>query len=232
MVAPLAVLLVGRRSWRAACAALAGALAVWTVLLIAYAGALDELWESVVADHRDARDLGPSVADNIDRVLLHPLDWRTPAGVLVPIGLVAAVVLLRRLELLALGAWIVVSALFLVAQQPLLDHHFVLLAATLAVPAGAGLGAAVTRISVPARYAIAGAAAIAIAVGFAQEERRLWRQDGDPPGVAPGQPNSYVSGRSRTSSWAPTFPSSPTSPTDACRDSSSTRRSFALAPDR
>ena len=69
------------------------------------------------------------------------------------------------------------------AQQPLLDHHFVLLAATLSVPAGAGLGAAVTRISEPARYAVAGLAVIAIAVGFAQEERRLWRQDGDPPGV-------------------------------------------------
>ena len=30
---------------------------------------------------------------------------------------------------------------------------------------------------------MAGTAALAIAVGFAQEERRLWRQDGDPPGV-------------------------------------------------
>ncbi len=71
----------------------------------------------------------------------------------------------------------------LVAQQPLLDHHFVLLAATLAVPAGAGLGAAVARVPVPARYAVAGVAALALAVGFVQEERRLWRQDGDPPGV-------------------------------------------------
>ena len=183
VVAPLAVLLVARRSWRAACAAVAGALAVWAALLMAYAGALDELWESVVADHRDARGLGPSVADNIERVLLHPLDWRTPAGVLVPIGLVAAVVLLRRVELLALGAWIVVSAAFLIAQQPLLDHHFVLLASTLAVPAGAGLGAAVARVPVPARYAVAGGVALAIAVGFVQEERRLWRQDDDPPGV-------------------------------------------------
>ncbi|MGH3141517.1 MAG: hypothetical protein ACRDO9_00060, partial [Gaiellales bacterium] len=91
--------------------------------------------------------------------------------------------LLRRLELLALGVWLVTSAVFLIAQQPLLDHHFVLLAATLAVPAGAGLGAAASRVPVPARYAVAGLAALAIAVGFAQEERRLWRQDGDPPGV-------------------------------------------------
>ena len=183
VVAPLAVLLIARRSWRAAGAALAGALAVWAVLLVAYAGALDELWESVVADHRDARGLGPSVADNIERVLLHPLDWRTPAGVLVPIGLVFAVMLLRQLELLALGAWIAVSAVFLTAQQPLLDHHFVLFAATLALPAGAGLGAAASRTPVPARYAVAGAAALAIAVGLAQEERRLWGQDGEPPGV-------------------------------------------------
>ena len=183
VIAPLAVLLIARRSWRASGAALAGAAAVWGALLVANAGALDELWESVVADHRDARDLGPSIADNIERVLLHPLDWRTPAGVLVPIGLVAAVVLLRRVELLALGAWIVVSAAFLIAQQPLLDHHFVLLASTLAVPAGAGLGAAVARVPVPARYAVAGVIALAIAVGFAQEERRLWRQDDDPPGV-------------------------------------------------
>jgi 4-amino-4-deoxy-L-arabinose transferase-like glycosyltransferase len=183
VVAPLAVLLVARRSWRAAGAALVAALGVWAVLLVAYAGALGELWQSVVADHRNARHLGPSLADNIERVLLHPLDWRTPAGVLVPIGLVAAVVLLRRVELLALGAWIVVSAIFLAAQQPLLDHHFVLLTATMAVPAGAGLGAAAVRVPVPARYAVAGVVALAIAVGFAQEERRLWRQDGDPLGV-------------------------------------------------
>jgi Dolichyl-phosphate-mannose-protein mannosyltransferase len=183
VVAPLAVLLIAGRSWRPATACIAGGLAVWAVLLVVYAGTLGELWESVVADHRDARGLGPSVADNVERVLLHPLDWRTPAGVLIPIGLVAAVLLLRRIELLALGAWIAVSAAFLVAQQPLLDHHFVLLAATLAVPAGAGLGAAASRVPVPARYAIVGVAGLAIAVGFAQEERRLWRQDGDSPGI-------------------------------------------------
>jgi 4-amino-4-deoxy-L-arabinose transferase-like glycosyltransferase len=183
VVAPLAVVLIARRSWRAAGAAAAGALAVWAVLLVAYAGALGELWRSVVSDHRDARHLGPSVADNVDRVLLHPLDWKTPAAVLVVIGLVCAVALLRRLELLALGVWLGVTAVFLITQLPLLDHHFVLLAATLAVPAGAGIGAAVARVSVPARYAVAGLAVLAIAVGFAQEERRLWRQDGDPPGV-------------------------------------------------
>ena len=36
----------------------------------------------------------------------------------------------------------------------------------------------------PARYAVAGVAGLAIAVGLAQEERRLWRQDADPPSVS------------------------------------------------
>ena len=183
VLAPLAVLLVAQRSWRAVGAAVAGAAAVWATPLLVYADALDELWESVVTDHRSARGLGPSYGDNIERVLLHPLDWRTPAGVLVPIGLVCAVLLLRRVELLALGSWIAASALLLVAQQPLLDHHFVLLAAVLAVPAGAGIGGAVHWVPAPVRYAVAGVATLVLAVGFAQEERRLWRQDGDPSGV-------------------------------------------------
>ncbi len=183
VLAPLAVLLIAKRSWRAAAAAVAGAAVVWAALLIVYAGALGELWQSVVQDHRDARGLGPSIADNVDRVLLHPLDWRTPAAVLVPAGLACAVWLLQRVELLALGAWIAVSALFLIAQEPLLDHHFVLLAATLAVPAGAGLGAGVLRVPEPARYAVAGLAGLALAAGGLQEQDRLADQPGDPPAV-------------------------------------------------
>lgn len=183
VLVPLAVLLVGQRSWRAVGAAVAGAAVVGATLLAVYGDALSELWDSVVADHRSARGLGPTYGDNIERVFLHPLDWRTPAGVLIPVGLVCAVWLLRRIELLAFGTWIAASALLLVVQQPLLDHHFVLLAATLAVPAGAGIGGAAERVPAPFRYAVVGVAGLALAVGFAQEERRIWRQDGDPAGV-------------------------------------------------
>lgn len=183
VMTPLAVVLIARRSWRAAGAAAAGALAVWAALIVAYAGALSELWQSVVNDHRDARDLGPSVADNVDRVLLHPLDWKTPAAVLVVIGLLCAVALLRRVELLALGTWIVASAIFLIALQPLLDHHLVLLAATLAVPAGAGLGAVVAHTKELAQLAAGLVLAMALLLGLAQEERRLVDQEGEPPGV-------------------------------------------------
>lgn len=183
IIAPIAVLLVARRSWRAAGALVAGAWVAWIALAGTYAGALGELWQTVVTDHRLARSLGPSLADNADRVLLHPLDWATPAGVLVPIGLVCAVVFLRRVELLALGAWIVASAAFLVYQRPLLDHHLVLLATVLAVTAGAGIGGAVTRVPRPARLALAGVAALAVLAGFVQEERRLDRQAGEPDAV-------------------------------------------------
>jgi len=183
VVVPLGVLLVARRSWRAAAATAIGGGVVWIALAGAYAGALPELWESAVTDHRLARSLGPSIADNVDRILLHPLDWKTPAGVLVLVGLLCTAVFLRRVETLALGLWIVASAAFLVYQRPLLDHHLVLMATLLAVPAGAGLGAAVSRVPRPARLAVAGVAALALLAGFAQEERRLARQDGESAGV-------------------------------------------------
>ena len=183
VVAPLAVLLVARRSWHAAGACVAGAGAVWAALAVAYAGALGELWQSVVSDHRGARELGPSLADNVERVLLHPLDWKTPAAVLVVVGLACAAIFARRMEMLALGVWIVASAAFLVYQRPLLDHHFVLLAATLAVSAGAGLAAGCQRLPRPASLVAAGIVAVALALGFVQEGRRLARQGAEPAAV-------------------------------------------------
>jgi hypothetical protein len=181
VVAPVAVLLVAHRSWRAAGALAAGAAAVWTALLIAYAGVINDLWRSVVTDHADARQLGPTLGENLDRVLLHPLDWATPAGVIVPVGLVCAALFVRRVEMLALATWIVATAAFLVTQRPLLDHHIVMLAAVLAVTAGTGLGAALARLSSPARLAVAGVAVLAILAGLVQEGRRLDRLGNEEP---------------------------------------------------
>jgi 4-amino-4-deoxy-L-arabinose transferase-like glycosyltransferase len=183
IVVPIVVLLVAWRSWRLAGAVVTGAAAVWVGLLLAPAGAVPELWRSVVTDHRAARGLGPSLVDNLRRVVEHPLDWRTPAAVLVVAGLVCAAVWLRRVETLALAAWIATSAVFLAFQRPLLDHHFVLLAAVLAVTAGCGLGVAARHVPVPAKYAAVGVIALALAAGLAQEERRLGRQAGEPAAV-------------------------------------------------
>ncbi len=185
LAAPLAVLLVARRSWRQTLALAGGAAVVWVALLARYASALGDLWQSVVVEHRRAQDLpGPGLADNAHRVLLHPLDWHTPAGLLIPVGLIAAAVLVRRVETLALAAWIAASAGFLVYQRPLLDHHLVLIATALAVTGGIGLGALVERLPRPAALAVAAAAALALAAGFAQEHRRLARNDlPEPPEV-------------------------------------------------
>lgn len=175
VAAPLVVLLVARRSWRQAAALLVGAAVVAGAFLIGYSYALSELWASVVQEHRRAQSLAPSLTHNAHRVLLHPLDWHTPAGVLVPLGLVLALVLVRRAEMLSLASWIVASAAVLVYQRPLLDHHMVLIATALAIPAGIGLGAAVARL--PRRVAFVAVAVVlaALAAGWAQEHRRLAR---------------------------------------------------------
>jgi hypothetical protein len=95
----------------------------------------------------------------------------------------AAIGLLRGLELLALGTWTLASVVFLLAQQPLLDHHFVLLTATLAVPAGAGVGAYVVHTPRMRKGAVVAFAGILLALAVVQEQDRLGDQPGDPPGV-------------------------------------------------
>lgn len=183
VVAPLGVLLVARRSGRQAVAFAAGAIAVGAALAIRYAYALGALWDSVVVEHRSAQALG-SYGSNARRVLLHPLDWHTPAGVVIPVGIVLALAFCRRPGTAALAAWIVASAAFLLYQRPLLDHHLVLIATALAVTAGVGFGAAAQRLPRPALAVGAAALAVVVAAGFVQEHRRLARDDQpEPAGV-------------------------------------------------
>ena len=73
--------------------------------------------------------------------------------------------------------------MFLVYQQPLFDHHMVLIATVLAVTAGTGLGAAAERVPQPARVAVVGVGALLLVAGVVQEERRLARQDGEPAAI-------------------------------------------------
>jgi 4-amino-4-deoxy-L-arabinose transferase-like glycosyltransferase len=180
VAAPLALLLLAGRSGRQAASFLAGALAVGAVLAVRYAYALGDLYDSVVVEHRSAQALG-SLSGNVHRVLLHPLDWHTPAGLAIPLGIVLAAVLRPRVETAALLAWIVASAAFLVYQRPLLDHHLVLVATVLAVTGGVGFGAAAGRLPRPALAAGAAALAALLAAGFVQEHRRLARDDRPEP---------------------------------------------------
>jgi 4-amino-4-deoxy-L-arabinose transferase-like glycosyltransferase len=174
VVVPLALLLVVRRSGREVTAFVVGALVVGAALAIRYAYALGDLYRSVVVEHRSAQGLG-SFGSNTHRVLLHPLDWHTPAGLAIPVGVVLSALLYRNRETAALWAWIVASAAFLVYQRPLLDHHLVLIATTLAVTGGVGFGAAAERLPRPALAV--GAAALAV-VGIAVVRLR-WHYPSD-----------------------------------------------------
>lgn len=180
-LAALAPRLGGRRVALVA----AGAAVVTAALVAGYWSVLGELWESVVGFHADARG-GPGLGENADRIL-HFLDLRTPFGWLVPAGAAATVVAWVRRRPLGtspLWLWAVASALFLVGQRPLLDHHTVLLAAALAVAAGASLGAAAARLDGRTALAAASVLALLVAAGFYQEARRLQRNDvPEPPGV-------------------------------------------------
>lgn len=172
VVAVPVVGLLALRRGRGALWAVAGAAVVPLAILVAYRNVLGDVWTGVVGAHVNARGgqavLGPS---NLHRVVATP-DPRTAFGVLALCGLVAAVLFRQRatwpLWLLVAGA-----VAFTLAMKPLLDHHLVLLAATLAVAAGTSLGAVLgrwPRAAVPV-------AALALAGGFVQQERALARND-------------------------------------------------------
>ncbi len=102
---------------------------------------------------------------------------------LVVAGIVAWLARRARPRLLApLWLW-AASAAFLLWHRPLIDHHFVLIAASFAVPAGAALhleGLASWR-----ARATAGVLALVLAAGYAQQLRRIDRLEGDDPRIPP-----------------------------------------------
>jgi 4-amino-4-deoxy-L-arabinose transferase-like glycosyltransferase len=158
---------------------LGGALAAGALMLLAFADDLPGLWEGVVAYHGAARDApGPSYVDNVERVLRF-LDPRTPFAWLVVAGAAATLVPRPRLRaLLPLWLWALASALFLVWHRPLHDNHMVLLGLTLALPAGAALGARTRALRPRLRAALALGIAGFVVAGFVQETRRLDRNAG------------------------------------------------------
>ena len=148
-----------------------GAAAVTLVLLVSYAGSISALYDDVVAFHTDARSFDDASGGNIERVVR----WFHPRTVFTLLAAVGAVVWLARGArprlLVPLWLWALASAAFLAWQRPLLDHHFVLLSAAVAVAAGASLsdvgGSARTR------RAAAAVLSLVLVAGYAQEWRRV-----------------------------------------------------------
>jgi 4-amino-4-deoxy-L-arabinose transferase-like glycosyltransferase len=168
------VLLCWERSLRgrALIAAAVGGTAVGLAFVVAYAGVIGELWESVVVYHRDARETPPVIDET--QALLDFLNWRTPFAWLVVAGLVASALLVRRrraLRVWALWLWGALCVGFLVYHSPLHENHLLLLPVALAVPAGIALAALADR----SRFRVIGLSVLAVLLlaGYVQQQRRL-----------------------------------------------------------
>ncbi len=159
------------RRERAFAGALGGAAGISAVLLLAYRDVLNELWQSVVVYHRDARDT-PAVVDRSHELATF-LNWKTPFAWLVVAGLAASLLLLRRRNepVWALWVWAVVSFAFVAFHHPLHHNHLVVLPVALATPAAIGLAALARRVRPEA--AAVGVLALLLAAGYAQQHRRL-----------------------------------------------------------
>jgi len=167
VLVPLGVLAWQRRvGARGVLFLLCGGLLVGAVFAIAYAHVLSDLWRDGVSFHRAARSVAGG--QSTSRRIFDYFGARTPTTWAAAAGISAAIVFRRQL---ALWLWVVAALLFLAFQAPLLDHHFVLLAAALGTAAGTSLGA------VPGRFAtvaLAGACLLAVA-GWVQDYRQIDR---------------------------------------------------------
>jgi 4-amino-4-deoxy-L-arabinose transferase-like glycosyltransferase len=181
-IVPMLVLLLARRHdrWSHAAAFVVGAVVTVCVLVATHLGALHPLWRGAVSYHVAARKVAGSgtFADNAHRVV-HYLDFKTGFGWLVVLALLSALWIVRRPQLevlLPLLTFLVVSAIFIVWQRPLHDNHLVLLAVALALPTGYILSEAVGAASPEwVRIAVVTMLALLLVGGYAQEVRRLFR---------------------------------------------------------
>jgi 4-amino-4-deoxy-L-arabinose transferase-like glycosyltransferase len=146
-------LLCGARApwWRRLAWPVAGGATVIAAIVIAYRHALPQIWHGVFTAH--TRILASRTAEsNVHRAATF-VDPRTPFGCLVILGAVGSIVVAvrgrdRRL-LLSLWLWALAGYAFILSFHPLSDHHFVILAVTLAVPSGIGLGLFATHARLP-----------------------------------------------------------------------------------
>lgn len=181
---PLAALALFRRRlipW-----SLAGIVLVAAVELIAFRDNLGDITRGAIGQHTTA--LGSSQwsrSVNVHR-LLHFLDSHTPFSWLVVAAALATIWLAasrapgtRRLA--AYWLFVPAGAAFILAMKPLLDHHLVILSVSLAVPAGAALGFAATRLRPEAGAVAALLLAAFVAAGIYQQHSQLVRNTAPEP---------------------------------------------------
>ena len=171
---------------------------------------------------------GLGLGDNVHRVV-HFLDFRTPFGWLVLLALVVWLTPLRprlRVPLWPLVAWAAASALFLIWHHPLHDNHMVLLAVTLAVPAGISPRAAAAQLG--GRRALAAGLVLGLCAPPRGSPRKWRRDDRNAAGRACGRGLGRESGS--TGSRAPATSSSPTSRSSTCSRAGRARANWSTPP--
>jgi hypothetical protein len=168
--APAVLWFIGRRFGPA----LAGFTALWTVLLLAHLRALDDLWSSAVVYHERARST-PAVMPHPHRQIIDQIPHTTPFFWLaLAAGAVAIVCAVRRqpTRTWPLWAWVALALAFLLAHKPLHDNHLVEFPFTLAVAAGAAIGAALERRRAPLRWTLTGLLTVILIAAFVQQWHR------------------------------------------------------------
>lgn len=170
-------------------------LIVWSLLgLIAVGGAetfvyrheLGPIVRGAVGQHTSA--LGSSQfsrSANVHR-LLHFLNWHTPFAWLVAAAVFASAWLAftrspASRSLSALWLFVTAAAVFILAMKPLLDHHLVILAVAVALPAGGALGLAASRLRREGAAALLVCVALFAALGTYQQHRQLVRNSKPEP---------------------------------------------------
>jgi 4-amino-4-deoxy-L-arabinose transferase-like glycosyltransferase len=173
---PLAALALRSRRVHEPLLAVAGFAAVVVAFVVGYRHVLHEVWQGVFGAHLEA--IGghqPGAESNLSRVFRVP-DLHTPVGWLVVAGIAGALYWFARRK--PLGLWplwlfAVGAAAFTLTMRPLLDHHLVLLATALAVPAGAAAALTLARVR---DWALLGLV-LFVCAGLYQEHHRLARND-------------------------------------------------------
>lgn len=182
VVTAVSLLVLERPPRRLVAAFVGGGLAVTAALVLAYADRFGVLYDGVVGFHEEARGLSVSTDSNADRLGLafvrkgQVFTWLVVAGLVVWLARRA-----RPRPLLALWLGAAAAAAFLLWHQPLIDHHFVLVAAALAVPAGASLD---LRLGSRRTAALAALLALVLLAGYAQQWRRVNRLERADPARA------------------------------------------------
>jgi len=166
--------------WRLVVWSLLGAVATASLEAIAFRHQLSEITRGVISQHTSA--LGSSHWSrrvNVQR-LEHFLNWHTPFAWLVAVAVLGSLwfVVTRAADRRAIGAlWLFVpaAAAFILAMKPLLDHHLVILAVAVALPAGTALGLSAARLRREVAIPLLLFIALFATAGVYQQHRQLVR---------------------------------------------------------